>query len=266
MRHGGLPVKGVRQQFPGDGGEYRIMPRFFTEEFTGDRSCAIVSGEDAVHIARVLRMGEGDSITLCDKASTDYFGTIRSADSKQVVVDILESRPSAGEPDVRVALFQAVPKGDKMELIVQKAVELGVFCIVPVLTRRCVARPDEKAWARKRERLQKIACEAAKQCGRGIIPQVGELLNLERALEQMAGYDLSILFYEQSRQPLAPLLQDGWQSAAMLVGSEGGFDPEEAEQARRFGIWEASLGSRILRCETAPIAALSALMFQSGNL
>ena len=82
----------------------------------------------------------------------------------------------------------------------------------------------------------------------------------------MAGYDLSILFYEQSRQPLAPLLQDGWQSAAMLVGSEGGFDPEEAEQARRFGIWEASLGSRILRCETAPIAALSALMFQSGNL
>lgn len=242
------------------------MPRFFTEEFTEDKTLAIISGEDAAHISRVLRMGKGDSVTLCDKNSTDYFGTILSADSKRVEVRILESCPSAGEPNVQVALFQAVPKGDKLELIVQKAVELGAFRIDPVLTRRCVSRPDQRSWERKRERLQRISYEAAKQCGRGIIPEVGEILTLEEALDRMAGYDLSLLFYEQSRQPLAPLLEKTWKSAALLVGSEGGFDPEEAELAEQFGVEAASLGSRILRCETAPLAALSAIMFQSGNL
>lgn len=242
------------------------MPRFFTEEFSADKTYAVVSGEDAAHISRVLRMKEGDSITLCDRNATDYMGIIRSADSGRVEVEITESRPSAGEPSIQAVLFQALPKGDKMDLIVQKAVELGIFRVEPVLTGRCVSRPDPRSWARKRERLQKIAWEAAKQCGRGIIPQVGELLTLEEALSRMAGYDLPLFFYEQSRRPFAPLLGGQWRSAALLVGSEGGFDPEEAEQAKRAGIPDVSLGSRILRCETAPIAALSALMFQSGNL
>lgn len=242
------------------------MPRFFTEEFSEDRTYAAVTGEDAAHISRVLRMREGDPITLCDMKGTDYMGIIRSADSGRVEAEIIESRPSAGEPGIQAVLFQALPKGDKMELIVQKAVELGVYRVEPVLTRRCVARPDPKAWSRKRERLQKIAWEAAKQCGRGIIPQVGELISLEEALSRMTGYDLPLFFYEQSRRPFAPALQGQWRSAALLVGSEGGFDPEEAEQAERAGIPDVSLGSRILRCETAPIAVLSALMFQSGNL
>lgn len=242
------------------------MPRFFTEEFSEDRTYAAVTGEDAAHISRVLRMREGDPITLCDMKGTDYMGIIRAADSGRVEAEIIESRPSAGEPGIQAVLFQALPKGDKMELIVQKAVELGVYRVEPVLTRRCVARPDPKAWSRKRERLQKIAWEAAKQCGRGIIPQVGELISLEEALSRMTGYDLPLFFYEQSRRPFAPALQGQWRSAALLVGSEGGFDPEEAEQAEGAGIPDVSLGSRILRCETAPIAVLSALMFQSGNL
>jgi len=242
------------------------MPRFFTEDFREGDTIAVISGEDALHISRVLRMRTGDSITLCDKKSMDYFGTICSMDGKQVSVEITGSRPSAGEPSVRVSLFQALPKGDKMDMIVQKAVELGVYRICPVLTKRCVSRPDKNTWIRKRERLQKISYEAAKQCGRGIIPEVGELLTLEEAFQDMVSSDISILFYEQSRQPFPPLLNRDWKTAAVLIGSEGGFDPAEAEQAVQAGLSDASLGSRILRCETAPLAVLSALMFQSGNL
>lgn len=242
------------------------MPRFFTEDFREGNTFAVISGEDAVHISRVLRMRTGDSITLCDKKSMDYSGTICAMDGKQVSVEISGSSPSAGEPSVQVSLFQALPKGEKMDLIVQKAVELGVYRVCPVLTKRCVSRPDKSTWTRKRERLQKISYEAAKQCGRGIIPEVGELLTLEEALQNMVCCSLPILFYEQSRQPFAPLLDREWKSAAVLIGSEGGFDPEEAEKAVQAGLLEASLGSRILRCETAPLAVLSALMFQSGNL
>lgn len=242
------------------------MPRFFTDEFAPDKSFAVVSGEDAAHIVRVLRMREGDDLTLCDGAASDYAGVIRSAGVDRVEVEISRIYPSAGEPDVQIVLFQALPKGDKMELIVQKAVELGVYRVEPVLTRRCVARPDSKAWQRRRERLQRVAYEAAKQCGRGIVPQIGELISLEEAFSAMSRCELPLFFYEQGRQPFASLVKGEWRSAALLVGSEGGFDPEEAELADRFSIPQVSLGSRILRCETAPIAALSALMFQSGNL
>ncbi len=242
------------------------MPRFFTEDFREGNSFAVISGEDAVHISKSLRMREGDPITLCNKKSTDFFGTVQSIDGKQVVVEITGSCPSASEPTVQVSLFQALPKGDKMDWIVQKSVELGVFQICPVITKRCISRPEKTAWERKRERFQKISYEAAKQCGRGIVPEMGELLTLEEAFQRMSCCDLPILFYEQSSRPFAPILNCKWKSAAVLVGSEGGFEPEEAEQAVQAGITDASLGSRILRCETAPLAVLSALMFQSGNL
>lgn len=242
------------------------MPRFFIEDFREGNSVAVISGEDAVHISKSLRMRVGDSITLCDKKSMDYLGRVQSIDGKQVIVEIIGRCPSDGEPSVQVSLFQALPKGDKMDWIVQKSVELGVFQIYPVITKRCVSRPEKSTWQRKRERLQKISLEAAKQCGRGIIPEIGELLSLEEAFQRMSCCDLPILFYEQSKRPLAPALNLEWKSAAVLIGSEGGFEPEEAEQAMRAGITDVSLGSRILRCETAPLAVLSALMFQSGNL
>lgn len=240
------------------------MPRFFTDQI--DEREGIITGEDASHIAKALRMRPGEEITLCDKHSNDYFGIIESVTPQQVAVSIREKRLCAAEPNIRTALFQAMPKGDKLELIVQKAVELGVSEIYPVLTRRCVARPDQKTFAKKQERYQRIAYEAAKQCGRGIIPIFGPLLSLEQALEQMSAYDKRILFYERSAQPLRAVMEGDWRSAAILIGSEGGFDPKEAQLAAERGIQEASLGGRILRCETAPLAALSVLMYQSGNL
>lgn len=240
------------------------MPRFFTDQI--DEREGIITGEDASHIAKALRMRPGEEITLCDKHSSDYFGIIQSVTPQQVVVSIREKQPCAAEPNIQVALFQAIPKGDKLELIVQKAVELGVSEVYPVLTRRCVSRPDERSFGKKRERYQRIAYEAAKQCGRGIIPFFGPLLSLEEALERMSAYDKCILFYERSTQPLAGVLAGAWRRAAILIGSEGGFDPQEAQLAVERGIQEASLGRRILRCETAPLAALSVLMYQSGNL
>lgn len=240
------------------------MPRFFTDQI--DEHQGIITGEDAAHIAKSLRMRPGEEITLCDKKSSDYSGIIESVTPQQVIVTIREKQHCAAEPSVHIALFQAMPKSDKLELIVQKAVELGVTEIYPVLTHRCVSRPDEKSFSKKRERYQRIAYEAAKQCGRGIIPSFGPMLSLEEALEKMREYDLPILFYERSTRPLRQILEKEWHSAAVLIGSEGGFEPEEAQLALRSGVLDASLGSRILRCETAPLAALSVLMYQSGNL
>lgn len=240
------------------------MPRFFTDQIDGHQG--IITGEDAMHIAKSLRMHPGEELTLCDKHSGDYPGIIESVTPQQVIVSLGEKHPCTAEPSVHTALFQALPKGDKMEWIVQKAVELGVSEIHPVLTHRCISRPDAKSFAKKQERYQKIAYEAAKQCGRGIIPVFGSILTLEQALEQMLQYEKPMVFYEHSRQPLRDVLRGQWRSAAILVGSEGGFEQQEIQQALEKGICDASLGNRILRCETAPLAALSVLMYQSGNL
>lgn len=239
------------------------MPKFFTEQ-VDDRQ-GVITGEDAAHIAKVLRMRPGKEITLCDKNANDYIGIIESVTPQEVLVEIKEVHPCEAEPSVRVALFQAMPKGDKLDLIVQKAVELGVTEIYPVMTHFCVAKPDQKSFAKKKERCQRIAYEAAKQSGRGRIPTFGDLLTLEQALEKMKEYDLPILFYEHSTRPLQEVLSASWNSAAILIGSEGGFDPDEVKKAFDSGVQDASLGKRILRCETAPLAALSVLMYQSGN-
>lgn len=244
------------------------MPRFFTTEFDPAQKTAVISGEDAVHIARVLRMQAGDPITICDACGTDYQGVVLSASPDHVTVELLSSSPSLGEPKIPITLYQALPKGDKFDFIIQKAVELGVRSIVPVLTSRCVSRPDEKNFRKKLERYQKISREAAKQCGRGILPQVEPLLSFPQAVQRMVEAGLPILFYEQSRRPLSRLFPKEKPlpaSIAVMIGSEGGFSPEEALLAAGAGICGASLGSRILRCETAPIAALSILMYLCGE-
>ena len=164
-----------------------------------------------------------------------------------------------------MTLYQALPKGDKLELIVQKAVELGVSAIVPVLTGRCVSRPDPKGMEKKRERLQRIAREAAGQSGRGIVPEVRPLLPWEKALAELAQSPCPVLFYEEARDPFGPLLEPRPGEIALMVGSEGGFSPEEAEEARGRGVRLCTMGPRILRCETAPLYALSAIGFYYEN-
>lgn len=239
------------------------MPRFFISPPTGDH--AVIEGSDARHITKVLRMLPGEQLTLCDGAGTDYLGVIVSV-GDTVSVRILENQRSRAEPTVTLHLYQALPKGEKMEFIIQKAVELGVTDITPVLTSRCVSRPDPQSMQKKQIRYQKIAFEAAKQCGRGVIPGVRPLLRFEQALAEAANFDLSIFFYECGGEYLQKIILPEKKSIALFVGSEGGFSEEEAALALSSGAAAATLGNRILRCETAPLAGISIVMNLTGNM
>lgn len=238
------------------------MPRFFIAPPPTDT--VTIAGEDARHIAKVLRMREGESIALCDGAGMDYAGEILAVSPSAVVVQVLEKKVTHSETSFRIRLYQALPKGEKLDWIVQKAVELGVCEIVPVLTERCVSRPNAKSMTKKCERLQKIALEAAKQAGRGMIPAIAPLQTFSEAIAEMKAYTNAILFYEHAQTPLSACLKGGMDTA-LMVGSEGGFTAQEACAAAGMGIAVASLGKRILRCETAPICALSAILFASGE-
>ena len=241
------------------------MPRFFV---TGvpENGKLTLRGEDAHHAGRVLRLREGECVTLCDGAGVDYSCVIETIDEGEVVCRVLEQMRSMAEPNTRVTLYMALPKGDKMELIVQKAVELGVHEIVPYLSKNCVSRPDKTE--KKVVRWQKIADEAAKQCGRGILPRVAPVATVAEAIEQAAQCEIALFFYENERETgLRDALVGGvGQTVSMLIGPEGGFDPREAEAAAQAGLKSVSLGPRILRCETAPIAALAAVMYAGGNM
>ena len=240
------------------------MPRFFTEDISKDGG--VIHGEDAKHISRVLRMKIGDELTVCDTKGSDYDCMIESMSDSEVTLRVNSVSPSLSEPNVKVHLYQAMPKGDKFELIVQKAVELGVDSITPVMTRRCVSKPDAKSMAKKIVRYNRVAFEAAKQSGRGKVPQVLPLLNIDKALEEMAQSSCPILFYENATAPAKEVLDNAGSDIAVLIGSEGGFDEEEVIAAKAAGCHVLSLGKRILRCETAPLAALSIIMFQTGNM
>ncbi len=240
------------------------MPRFFVEEASPEE--IVITGEDARHIGRSLRMRTGEQLTVC-ACGMDYQCEIVRITDSEVYLHPLEVTPCAAEPSVQVTLYQAVPKQDKLAEIVQKAVELGVTEIVPVLTARCVSRPTEKDFAKKQERLQKIAVSAAKQSGRGIIPTVAPLHSWKQALAHMQQQDLNVMLYEEAggvRFGEVPL--EGKRRIGVLIGSEGGIAPEEAAQAVEAGMHRVWLGSRILRCETAPTAALAILMYLTKNL
>ena len=240
------------------------MPRFFTSAVQFDEAAsvgsAVIDGEDGRHIARSLRMHTGDALTLSDGAGTDYTGEIESITGDTVMVRL----KNRSEPTLRVTLYPGMPKADKLELITQKAVELGVTKIVPVLTSRSVSRPDAKSVSKKQERLQRIALEAAKQSGRGIIPEIGKMTDLESALKTAPGK--KILFYEGGGEALGTLVSPDEAEVSVFIGPEGGFDAAEVQLAKQYGATPATLGPRILRTETAPLAALSVLMYITGNM
>lgn len=241
------------------------MPRFFVESLAGDP--IVIEGGDARHIALSLRMKQGEELILCDGKGTEAVCAVASLCPESVVLDVKERRASETEPKTRVTLYQALPKADKMEYVVQKAVELGVYRIVPVLTSRCISRPDEKTAAKKRERLCKIAAEAAKQSGRGIIPEVDGVLTFKNAVKEMSTAGLPIFFFEHASLPLRKYMEKyTGGDIAVMVGAEGGFSDEEAAFAEENGLLSASLGPRILRCETAPVAALAAIMYAAGEM
>lgn len=239
------------------------MPRFFSP-FPPSDSFLSITGDDARHIGRSLRMRLGDEITVCcDK--TDYLCKILHISDAAVDLEVISSKPS-DEPGILLTLFMAMPKLDKLEFIVQKATELGAHRVVPVLTSRCVSRPDKQQFNKKLERLNRIALEAAKQSGRGILPEVSDMISLDECIEKMKAMELGIFCYEKGGQSLGGFDFGSCKEVGLLIGSEGGFSEEEAETLIQNGIKSIWLGSRILRCETAPIAAISIIMHLSGNM
>lgn len=244
------------------------MPKFFIETGNFESDTLLIEGEDAVHIGKVLRMKAGDSLIVSDCKGYDYSCIITELNSGAVTLKINERRASEAEPSVSVTLFQGLPKGDKMDTIVQKSVELGVTQIVPVITKRSVSRPDAKSLLKKAERWNKIAAEAAKQSGRGILPTVREAVDFTAALEMINKLDIAVMLYEHNGGTLGSIFNGKVKSGSIgiMVGPEGGFDDNEVEYARIHDILTAGMGPRILRTETAPICALSVIMFATGNI
>lgn len=242
------------------------MPRFFLESAQLSGSSALLTGEHANH-AKVLRLRVGDAVTLCDGCGTDYAGVIEAAAPGQYTVQIQGASPCPAEPAVSVTVFMAFAKADKFEHVIQKATELGAARIVGFPSARCVARPDERI-AKKLERWQKIALSAAEQAGRGVVPRVLTAGSYAEALALAAQAGLPLFFYENERTvSLQSALGGGVpRTVSLMTGPEGGFEPAEAEQAGRAGLKSCSLGARILRCETAPLAALSAVLFAAGEM
>lgn len=239
------------------------MPKFFADNVSDNE--IILNGEDAQHISRSLRMSIGENLTVVC-ASSEYECEISAITSTEVYCKIKSSSPLTTEPSVRLTLFQAVPKSDKLEFIVQKAVELGAVEVVPVLTQFCVSRPDKKGFDKKKQRLQKIALNAAMQAGRGIVPAVGDIINFDECINRMKEFDSALFFYEKAEHRLDPKLFENAGNIAVLIGSEGGFSPKEAEKCRENGLAVCSLGKRILRCETAGLCAMSIIMNLTGNI
>ena len=241
------------------------MPWFFIdEEIKTDRY--VIDGENARHISKSLRMKTGESLTLLTPLKIQHDCEIKSITAESVEVGILDTKPCENEPETEVVLYQALPKGDKMELIIQKCVELGITRIVPVISARCISRPDKKSLEKKRVRWQKIAKEAASQSRRGIIPEVCGELSFKEAIEDCKSNDINILFYELGGKSIKTILNGKPKSVGFFIGSEGGFEESEVKSALENGIETATLGKRILRAETAPIAALSIIMYELNEM
>lgn len=239
------------------------MQKLFIDFIPNDK--IILNEEQSRHIAKSLRMQVGDTLMLTCGDGNDYGCLIGQIDNKQVILSVCYKQANNSEPSVKVTLFQGVPKGDKMEDIIQKCTELGVSSIAPVLTKRAISRPDEKSAKKKRTRYQKIALEAAQQSGRGIIPEIGEMQTLKQAV-QNDNSDIKILFYEGGGEPLTKLIDSNTKSVSIYIGPEGGFEADEVELIKDNGGMVATLGKRILRTQTAPVCALSAIMLLTNNL
>lgn len=247
------------------------MPRFFVrrEQIEGD--VVTIFGEDAHHISRSLRMAAGEHITVCDMQSVEYDCELTGFFSDYVEARILSSKPGNTEPPYLVHLFQALTKGDKMDSVVQKSVECGVYEITPFESERCIVRLKGEGDASKLARWQRIAVEAAKQSGRGILPEVHPGAKLDAILARRGEFDLALFCYEgEEEKSIKTLLKEAKNSfpkdrlptIALLVGSEGGFSQSEAARAKEYGWSSVGLGKRILRTETAACVALSCLIYE----
>lgn len=242
------------------------MHRFYVDGYSGNGNTIDITGGDVNHIRNVLRLKAADNIIINDGAGTDYVCAIETIGNDVVTARIVDVNRNAAELSTRLVLFQGMPKADKLELIIQKSVELGVSEIVPVMTKRTVVKLDAKKEDKKLARYNMIATSAAKQSGRGIIPEVKPFMSFKEALAYAGTLDMSIIPYEEakgieySRQIIKNI--KGKKSLGIFIGPEGGFAKEEVEAAIDIGAKCITLGNRILRTETAGLAVVSVIMFE----
>ena len=242
------------------------MPRFFIAGTNIMGGMAVMRGRDAEHV-HVLRLRPGDDVIICDGQGTDYRCRLVKTEREQVEAEVIEVVKCPAEPSVAVTVLCGLPKGDRTDYIIQKCVEAGASEIQFFNCERCVARPDKPE--KKLERWQRIAEEAAKQSGRGIIPTVSWAGEFADALNVANQKELKLFLYETGeREGLDAVLESNRdaRTVALVTGPEGGFAPYEAELARIVGLHVCSMGERILRCETAPVVATTAVMYATGNL
>ena len=242
------------------------MARFFVEPQQMQVDSVILTGENAQH-AKVLRLKAGEQVLVCDGAGKECVCCVEGMASGEVFLTVLQRRDASSEAAVHVSIYLGFPKSDKLEHVIQKATELGADEIIAFPAARSVSRPDEKSLKKKLERWQKIAASAAEQSGRGRIPQVLVLDSYKAALERAASADKALMFYENEHATtLRMALESGpFKTVSMLTGPEGGLEEKEVQQAIDAGLQVCTLGRRILRCETAPLCALSAIMYAAGE-
>ena len=237
------------------------MHRLFLSKDSFDGKKVCISGDDAYHLSRSLRMKTGDHISVSFSDGNIYDCVLESFTSDTVIGNVEAVSKCTSESPCRIHIYQALPKSDKFETVIQKSVECGAYSITPFISSRCIAK-DGGAFDKKLERYNRIAYEAAKQCGRGIVPKVKPLLSYEKMLSEASKADLPLFCYEaDGTRKLPSLLRPDVKDISVIVGSEGGFSSTEADLAAEQGCLLTGLGSRILRCETASVFVLSCLSF-----
>lgn len=242
------------------------MARFFVSPDALCGDFIVLEGENAAH-AKVLRLRQGEQVTVCDGQGNECLCTVSDVSPNIVSLVVSDRKASETEPSAKVSVYMAFSKGDKFEHVIQKATELGAYEIICFPSARCVSKPDDKSLRKKLERWQKIAYSAAEQSGRGCVPQVLALESYKQALNRAKEADTAILFYEneQAKTLKMALQESEYATVSLLTGPEGGLEPSEVELALNTGLQVCTLGKRILRCETAPLCALSAVMYDSGE-
>ena len=242
------------------------MVRFFVDADTMQANFFTLSGANADH-AKVLRLKNGEKVMVCDGKGNECICTISDISSGLISLVVNERMVSSNEAAVKASIYMAFSKGDKFEHVIQKATELGAWEIIAFPSARCVSRPDEKSLRKKQERWQKIARSAAEQSGRGYVPEVLVLDSYCAALNRASQADTAILFYENEQSTTLKMALEAhtYHTISLLTGPEGGLEPSEVERAVDAGLQVCTLGKRILRCETAPLCALSAVMYNSGE-
>lgn len=246
------------------------MPKFFTERENIKRNTLIINNDDATHIRKVLRLSENDEIIVCDGMGVDYKVRIKEIGKDEIVCDIIDTLACDTEPNINVTLYQGLPKAAKMDYIIQKNTELGINRIVPAKLSRCVVKLEDKnAEMKKTQRWQKIANEAAKQSGRGVVPTVALPLTIDEIINEVKDSDLVFVPYEcEEDTRLSQVIKENpdAKNISFIIGPEGGFDSSEIEKFKSTGIKTITLGKRILRTETAGEAVLAMLMYGYGEI